>query len=135
MVSEFIFNLTRFNPHATKLWNLNIFNLKDQFDLTSNLISNRFNIMKYHDVIIKISYMIEIISNSRLKFFRNLRLRFLVHLGPSETDPGPPNIKSLLAVISGQSVSFRVIWVSYFEVLRYFNGIVLNLIQLVKVEK
>ena len=64
MVSEFIFNLTRFNPHATKLWNLNIFNLKDQFDLTSNLISNRFNIMKFHDVIIKIFYTIEIISNS-----------------------------------------------------------------------
>ena len=61
MVSEFIFNLTRFNPHATKLWKLNIFNLKDQFDLTSNLISNRFNIMKFHDVIIKNSYMIETI--------------------------------------------------------------------------
>lgn len=130
MVSEFIFNLTRFNPHATKLWNLNIFNLKDQFDLTSNLISNRFNIMKYHDVIIKISYMIEIISNSRLKFFRNLSPAWPVREGP-----GPTDIKSLLAVISGQSVSFRVIWVSYFEVLRYFNGIVLNLIQLVKVEE
>ena len=97
MVSEFIFNLTRFNPHATKLWNLNIFNLKDQFDLTSNLISNRFNIMKYHDVIIKISYMIEIISNSQLKFIRNL--------SPARTT----DIKSLLAVISGQSVSFRVV--------------------------
>ena len=64
MVSEFIFNLTRFNPHATKLWNMNIFNLKDQFDLTSNLISNRFNIMKFHDVIIENSYMIETISNA-----------------------------------------------------------------------
>jgi len=102
MVSEFIFNLTRFNPHATKLWNLNIFNLKDQFDLTSNLISNRFNIMKYHDVIIKISYMIEIISHSQLKFIRNLSPARTVREGPRTT-----NIKSLLAVISGQSVSFR----------------------------
>ena len=43
---------------------MNIFNLKDQFDLTSNLISNRFNIMKCHDVIIENSYMIETISNA-----------------------------------------------------------------------
>ena len=45
---------------------MNIFNLKDQFDLTSNLISNRFNIMKCHDVIIENSYMIETISNALL---------------------------------------------------------------------
>ena len=122
MVSEFIFNLTRFNPHATKLWNLNIFNLKDQFDLTSNLISNRFNIMKFHDVTIKISYTIEIIPKA---CFPNLG----VH--------GPKNKFEILKSVSflvnrGRFGSFEA---SYFEVLRYFNGIVLNLIQLVKVEK